>query len=54
MPDLTFRDEITLASRLPQAILIEGLVAALTGKLGDRAVRAKSLALDVISDNLAE
>jgi DNA-binding MurR/RpiR family transcriptional regulator len=54
MPDLTFRDEITLASRLPQAILIEGLVAALTGKLGDAAVRAKSLALDVISDNLAE
>ncbi|KQV06901.1 MurR/RpiR family transcriptional regulator [Leifsonia sp. Root112D2] len=54
MPDLTFRDEITLASRLPQAILIEGLVAALTQRLGADAVRAKGLALDVISDNLAE
>lgn len=54
MPDLTFREEITLASRLPQAILIEGLVAALTQHLGADAARAKSLALDVISDNLAE
>ncbi|QPZ37959.1 MurR/RpiR family transcriptional regulator [Paramicrobacterium chengjingii] len=54
MPDLTFRDEITLASRLPQAILIEGLVAALTHRLGDVAVRAKALALDAISENLAE
>ncbi|WP_308466441.1 MurR/RpiR family transcriptional regulator [Rathayibacter soli] len=54
MPDLTFRDEITLASRLPQAILVEGLVAALTDRLGADAARAKSLALDVISDNLTE
>jgi DNA-binding MurR/RpiR family transcriptional regulator len=54
MPDLTFRDEITLTSRLPQAILIEGLVAALTHRLGASAVRAKALSLDVISDNLAE
>lgn len=54
MPDLTFRDEITLASRLPQAILIEGLVAAVTNRLGDAATTAKSLALDAISDNLAE
>ncbi|MFF1571257.1 MurR/RpiR family transcriptional regulator [Leifsonia sp. NPDC058292] len=54
MPDLTFREEITLASRLPQAILIEGIVAAVTHRLGDSALRAKSLALDAISDNLAE
>jgi RpiR family carbohydrate utilization transcriptional regulator len=54
MPDLTFREEITLASRLPQAILVEGIVAALTQRLGADAVRAKSLALGVISDNLAE
>jgi len=54
MPDLTFREEITLASRLPQAILIEGLVAAVTAHLGESAARAKSLALDAISDNLAE
>lgn len=54
MPDLTFRDEITLASRLPQAILIEGLVAATTDRLGETATRAKSLALDAISANLDE
>ncbi|WP_223693724.1 MurR/RpiR family transcriptional regulator [Leifsonia poae] len=54
MPDLTFADEITLTSRLPQAILIEGLVAAITHRLGDAASRARSLALDAISDNLAE
>ncbi|GAB3391628.1 MurR/RpiR family transcriptional regulator [Humibacter soli] len=54
MPDLTFRDEITLTSRLPQAILVEGLIAALTHALGDRAQRAKALALDAISDNLVE
>jgi RpiR family carbohydrate utilization transcriptional regulator len=54
MPDLTFRDEITLASRLPQAILIEGLVAAVTQRLGESATTAKGLALDAISDNLAE
>jgi DNA-binding MurR/RpiR family transcriptional regulator len=54
MPDLTFRDEITLASRLPQAILVEGLVAAVTARLGEAATRARALALDAISDNLAE
>lgn len=54
MPDVTFREEITLASRLPQAILVEGLVAALTHRLGDDATKAKALALDAISDNLAE
>ncbi len=54
MPDLTFRDEITLASRLPQAILVEGLVAAVTARLGESATKAKALALDAISDNLAE
>lgn len=54
MPDLTFRDEVTLASRLPQTILIEGLVASLTIRLGEAATRAKSLALDAISDNLDE
>jgi RpiR family carbohydrate utilization transcriptional regulator len=54
MPDLTFRDEIILTSRLPQTILIEGLVAALTSYLGTSAIRAKGLSLDVVSDNLAE
>lgn len=54
MPDLTFRDELTLASRLPQAILVEGLVAATADRLGDVAVRAKALALDAISANLSD
>lgn len=54
MPDLTFREEITLASRLPQAILIEGLVVATAARLGVVADRARELALDAIGDNLAE
>ncbi|WP_084614822.1 MurR/RpiR family transcriptional regulator [Nakamurella lactea] len=54
MPDLTFREEITLASRLPQAILIEGLVAATAARLGEVADRARELSLDAIGDNLAE
>lgn len=54
MPDLTFREEITLTSRLPQAILIEALVAALAMHLGDSAVAAKTLALDALSGNLTE
>jgi len=54
MPDLTFREEITLTSRLPQAILIEAIVAALTLRLGESAVAAKALALDALSDNLME
>lgn len=53
-PELTFQDELTLASRLPQAILIEGLVAAVTRRLGDAAAVAKNLALDVVSENLAD
>lgn len=54
MPDPSFRDEVTLASRLPQAILLEGLVAALAARLGASAQHARDLALDAISDNLAE
>ncbi|HEY0248127.1 MAG TPA: MurR/RpiR family transcriptional regulator [Gryllotalpicola sp.] len=54
MPDLTFRDEVTLTTRLPQAILIEGLVAAVAERLGETATRARDLALDAISENLGE
>jgi DNA-binding MurR/RpiR family transcriptional regulator len=54
MPDLTFREEITVATRLPQAILIEGLVAATAARLGEVADRARELSLDAIGDNLAE
>lgn len=54
MPHPTFRSEVTLTSRLPQAILVEGLAAALTARLGETATKAKGLALDVISENLVE
>lgn len=54
MPDLSFASEVTVTTRIPQAILIEGLVAALTHELGDEAARAKSIALEVIGDSLAD
>lgn len=54
MPELTFRDEVTVTTRIPQTILVEGLIAALTEELGDSAAAAKSLALAVIGDNLGE
>lgn len=54
MHDPSFRDEIMLTSRLPQAILIEGLVAAVSQRLGPDAARAKALALEAISAHLVE
>lgn len=54
MPELTFRDEVTITTRIPQTILMEGLVAAVADERGDAATAAKSLALSVISDNLGE
>jgi DNA-binding MurR/RpiR family transcriptional regulator len=54
MPDLTFRDELTLTSRVPQVILLEGLLAALTERLGEAAAAAAARTLEVISANLAD
>jgi DNA-binding MurR/RpiR family transcriptional regulator len=54
MPDLSFEDEITVTTRIPQVILLEGLMAALTVALGEQAQRAKSITLEVVSNNLAE
>lgn len=54
MPDLSFKEEITVTTRIPQVILLEGLIAALTIHLGDAAAYAKSITLEVVSDNLAE
>lgn len=54
MGDLSFREEVTVTSRIPQTILMEGLIAALTEELGGHAAAAKALALEVISDNLDE
>lgn len=54
MGDLSFREEVTVTSRIPQTILMEGLIAALTEELGPKAAAAKALALEVISGNLDE
>lgn len=54
MGDLSFREEVTVTSRIPQTILMEGLIAALTEELGEKAAAAKALALEVISGNLDE
>lgn len=54
MSDLTFREELTLTSRIPQVILLEGLVAALAARLGESAAAAASRTLEVISSNLAD
>lgn len=54
MPSMSFQDEVTLTTRIPQVILLEGLVAAVTERLGASAAQAKDLALAVIGNNLAE
>lgn len=54
MPEPSFHDEITITSRIPLVILLEGLIAALTVELGDRATEAKAATLEIISENLAE
>ncbi|MFC4947663.1 MurR/RpiR family transcriptional regulator [Pseudonocardia sp. GCM10023141] len=54
MPDLTFHDELTLTSRIPQVILLEGLLAAVAQRLGPVAAAAAALTLEVVSANLAD
>lgn len=54
MSDLTFREELTLTSRIPQVILLEGLVAALADRLGEQASAATALTLEIVSANLAD
>ncbi|WP_285725227.1 MurR/RpiR family transcriptional regulator [Psychromicrobium xiongbiense] len=54
MPELSFRDEVTVTTRIPQTILVEGLISAVTAELGPAAQQAKALALEVIGENLAE
>lgn len=54
MPDLAFTSEVTVTTRIPQTILLEGLMAALSERLGEPARRAKSLVLEIVSGNLAE
>lgn len=54
MPDLAFTSEVTVTTRIPQTILLEGLMAALAERLGEQARRAKSLVLEIVSGSLAE
>ncbi|WP_394938521.1 MurR/RpiR family transcriptional regulator [Psychromicrobium sp. YIM B11713] len=54
MPELTFREEVTVTTRIPQTILVEALVSAVAAELGPVAARAKTMALEVIGDNLGE
>ena len=54
MGELSFREEVTVTTRIPQTILMEGLIAALTEELGEPAAAAKALALEVISANVGE
>lgn len=54
MGDLSFREEVTVTSRIPQTILMAGLIAALSEELAEVATAAKALALEVISGNLDE
>ena len=54
MPDLTFHAELTLTSRVPLVILLEGLLAGLTKRLGAAGAAAAALSLDIVSANLTD
>ena len=45
---------VPLTSRIPQVILLEGLVAALADRLGEQASAATALTLEIVSANLAD
>lgn len=54
MPNSSFISELTDTTRIPQVILIEGLMASLRAQLGDRARRATVVALAAVSDHVQE
>lgn len=54
MPEVTFADEVTQTSRIPQTILLEGLVSAVATELGEESRQARHQALEIVSDNLSE
>ena len=54
MPNTSFTDELTYTTRIPQAILIEGLMGSLRDQLGERGRRAAALALSAVSDHVHE
>lgn len=54
MRDPTFRDELTVTTRIPQFILIEGLVAGIARRLGPFAETAQAATMTVVGENLTE
>jgi DNA-binding MurR/RpiR family transcriptional regulator len=54
MRDPTFRDELTVTTRIPQFILVEGLVAGVARRLGATAAAAHAATMSVVGQNLAE
>ena len=54
MRDLTFRDELTVTSRIPHFILIEALVAGVAWQLGAAAEVAHARTMSVVGQNLVE
>lgn len=54
MRDLTFRDELTVTSRIPHFILIEALVAGVVRQLGAEAEAAHARTMSVVGQNLVE
>lgn len=54
MPESSFREEIVVTTRIPQTILLEGLLAAVTERLGEKGQAAKARSMDVVSGFVAE
>lgn len=54
MREASFRDELTVTTRIPQFILIGGLVAAVAHLMGDVAEVAHARTMAVIAENLSE
>jgi len=54
MPNASFTDELAYTTRIPQTILIEGLMASLREQLGERGRRATAVALAAVSDHVQE
>lgn len=54
MRDPTFRDELTVTTRIPQFILVEGLVAGVAHRLGPEGDAAHAQTMAVVGENLTE
>ncbi|MEO6882325.1 MAG: MurR/RpiR family transcriptional regulator [Mycobacteriaceae bacterium] len=54
MRDPTFRDELTVTTRIPQFILVEGLVAGVAHRLGSDGDTAHAETMAVVGENLTE